>query len=132
MKLTGADGQTVQDAATDAATAVVDKAKDTIRNRANQEIEKGKEKAKEYTDKAVDTVSKVVNAEIEKAKQKAIEEAKKKVGDQIGTQAGKKVDDALNKAGIDEKAKKEAEKLKNKIDDFNPFGGKKKSGGGGG
>ena len=131
MKLLGSDGESVQDAATDVATAVVEKAKDTLRTRANQELDKGKQKAKDAADRAVDSAAAVVKQQVDKAKDKAIDEVTRRAGEQVGGAVGKKADDILRSTGAGEKTKQEVDKMKDKLDKFNPFGGKKKNGGGG-
>jgi AsmA-like C-terminal region len=130
MKVMGGDGEaTIQDAAKEAAKQVYEKAKDSVMNRANEELDKAKQKGKEVVDKAVDSATNVANRKIEEAKEKALEEAKKRAGDEIAKQAGGKVDSLLQKTGVGDKVKKEADKVKGKLDDFNPFKKKPKEGG---
>jgi hypothetical protein len=129
MKVLGGDGQsTVQDVVKAQATAVANKAKDSVANRANQELDKLKDKAKQEADKAVDKATGVVKAKVDEVKDKAAEELKKRAGevvkDKVGQEVGKKVDEQLEKVGGD-KLKKETDKLKDKLDKWDPFGRKK-------
>ena len=107
-------------------TAVVNKAKDSVLTRANEKLDEAKNKAKEAADRALDSVTNVAKAKAEEAKNKAIEEAKKRAGEQVGKQVGSAADSLLKKAGANEKVKNEADKLKDKLDKWDPFGKKKK------
>jgi hypothetical protein len=131
MKILGADGKSsMGDAVKDQAGAIITKAKDSVTTRANEELDKAKAKAKDIADKAVDSLTRVANAKLEEAKNKAIEEAKKQAGDaagKLGTELGKKAGDEIQKQGGDQ-LKKETDKLKDKLDQWNPLG-KKKGGG---
>ena len=129
MKVLAGDGQTVQDAAVATVNAAVDKAKDSIMTKANEKIDEAKVKAKQAADKALDSVTNVANRKIEEAKQKAIDEAKKRVGDELGKKTGSIADSLAKKAGVDQKAKDELQKAKDKLDQFNPFKKKPKDGG---
>jgi AsmA-like C-terminal region len=129
MKVLGGDGQsTVQDVVKDQANAMVNKAKDSVTTRANQELDKLKEKAKQEADKALEAATQAAKAKVDEAKAKAAEELKKRAGevvkDKVGEEVGKKVDEQLEKVGGD-KVKKEADKLKDKLDKWDPFGKKK-------
>ena len=61
--------------------------------------------------------------------QKAIEEAKKRAGEALGNKAGGAIDKTLEKAGGNEKVKQQTDKLKDKLDKWDPFGKKKKDNG---
>ncbi len=127
MKVLGGDGETtIKDAATAAVNAVVDKAKDTVLTRANEKLDEAKKKAKEAADKALDSISNVAKAKAEEAKNKALEEAKKRAGEQVSKQVGSAADSLLKKTGANDKVKNEADKLKDKLDKWDPFGKKKK------
>ena len=127
MKILGGDGDvSLEETAKQTAGAALQKAKDSITNMANQKLEEAKAKVTQAADKAVDSASKVVNAKVNDAKDKALEEAKKKAGDALGNDAGKKVNDVLDKAGADKKTKEEVDKLKDKLNKWDPFGRKKK------
>lgn len=116
FKVLGTDGQSVGETAKDAATAVVDKAKDSVRTRVEQEIQKAKDKGREAANKAADSLKNVANKEIDKAVDKAKDVVKDKVGEKatevLGKEAGDKAKDAVNKGkevldGIFKKKKKE-------------------------
>lgn len=127
MKILGGDGDTsLEETGKQTAGALIQKAKDSITDVANKKLEEAKTQVKNAADKAVDSVTKVVNARVNEAKDKAIEEAKKKAGDALGNEAGKRVDTILNKAGTDKKTKDELDKLKDKLNKWDPFGKAKK------
>ena len=138
MKLLSGDGQSLEQSAGQTAQAVLDKAKDSVRIRAQEELDKGKETVKKAADKAVDSLTKVAEKKIEEVKDKAVEEVKtqagkvveKELGDKIGGKVEEKIDETIKKTGTNEQVKKEADKLKEKLDAYDPFK-KKKSGGGG-
>jgi hypothetical protein len=122
MKVMSGDGQTtLQDAAKGVVTATVDKAKDSVTTRANEELDKAKAKAKEVADKAIDSARNVVNRQVEEAKAKAIEEAKKRAGEAVGGAAGTVIDKGLEKINQNDKIKQQTDKLKDKLDKFDPF-----------
>ena len=136
MKLLGGDGETsVADAAKGAATAIINKAKDSVTNRANEELDKYKSKAKEAADRALDSATRVAQAKVDEAKQRAIDEAKKKasevldkqIGDKAGKRVGDEIDKQLEKTGGGAAVKKEADKLKDQLNKWDPFGKKKKA-----
>ncbi len=122
MKVMSGDGQaTLEDAAKGVVTATVDKAKDSVITRANEELDKGKAKAKELADKAIDSARNVVNKQVEDAKAKAVEEAKKRAGEAVGGAAGTVIDKGLDKINQNDKVKQQTDKLKDKLDKFDPF-----------
>jgi AsmA-like C-terminal region len=126
IKVLGADGEsTIQDEAKSTANAVINKAKDSIATRVNEEFDKVKNRAKQEADRIADSIQVAANKKIDEAKNKAIEEAKKQVGDKLGTAVGGKVDTLLDKAGVNDKAKEELNKAKEKLDKWNPFKKKK-------
>ena len=135
MKVMSGDGETtLADAAKGAVNAAVAKAKDSVTTRANEELDKAKNKAKDIANKAVDSATNVVKAKVEEAKDKAVEKAKtevgkvveKEVGDKVGKKVGEEIDKQLGKSETGDKVKKEADKLKDKLDKWDPFGKKKK------
>ncbi len=122
MKVMSGDGQaTLEDVAKGTVNAAVEKAKDTVLTRANEELEKGKAMAKEAADKAIDSARNVANRQIEEAKAKAIEEAKKKAGEAVGNKAGEVIDKGLDKIGGNDKVKQQTDKVKEKLDKWDPF-----------
>jgi hypothetical protein len=127
MKVLGGDGETsLKDAATATVNAAVDKAKDSVLTRANEKLDEAKNKAKQVADKVVDSATTVVKTKVNEAKDKAVEEAKKRAGDELGKKAGSTIDSVLQKAGGNDKIKNETDKLKDKLDKWDPFGKKKK------
>jgi hypothetical protein len=127
MKILGGDGETsLKDAATATVNAAVEKAKDSVLTRANDKLDEVKTKAKQVADRALDSATNVAKAKVNEAKDKAVEEAKKRAGDELGKKAGSTIDSVLQKAGGDDRVKKEADKLKDKLDKWDPFGKKKK------
>jgi hypothetical protein len=134
FKLLSGDGETpIDDAAKAAATAIVAKAKDSITTRANEELDKAKQKAKDAADRALDSAKNVIATKAEEAKNKAVDKAKEEAGKiidkEVGDKVGKKVEDEINKQaekiGVNDKVKKEAEKVKDKLDKWDPFKKKK-------
>lgn len=116
FKLLGTDGKSLEQTATDVATATVEKAKDSIRTRVEQELEKAKDKGKEIANKATDSLKNVANREVDKAVEKGKDVIKDKVGEKagevLGDEASKKAKDAIDKGknvidGIFKKKKKE-------------------------
>jgi hypothetical protein len=136
MKVLGSDGQaTIQEQVGQTASAYADKAKDSVTNVANRELDKAKDKAKEAADRAADSLRRLADKQIEAAKNKAAEEAKNQVGKVLGQEAGDKVGGAVGdkvgqKAGevLGDKGQKSVEQAKDKLDKWDPFK-KKKSGG---
>ncbi len=116
FKLLGTDGKSLEQTATDVATATIEKAKDSVRTRVEQELEKAKDKGREVANKAADSLKNVATREADKAIEKGKEVIKGKVGEKatevLGEEAGKKAQDAINKGkdaldGLFKKKKKE-------------------------
>jgi hypothetical protein len=113
MKVLGSDGQSsIQETATGAATAIVDKAKDSLTNVANREIDKAKQKAQEAADKAADSLKRLADKKLQEATDKATKEAKDKLGEKAGEVIGKE-------------APKKVEEVKEKLGKWDPFKKKK-------
>jgi AsmA-like C-terminal region len=133
FKILASDGtSTVQDAVKETAAAVVEKAKDSLTNRANQELDKVKDKANAAVDKATDSLRNVANREAEKLKDKAVETVKDKVGEVVGKEVGDKVGGAVGdkvneKAGevLGDQGKKTVNDVKEKLNGWDPFKKKK-------
>jgi hypothetical protein len=134
FKVLGSDGQaTLQEQATETAAAYVDKARDSVTNVANRELDKAKAKAKAAADRAADSLRRLADQKLEEAKNKAAEEAKNQVGKVLGNETGEKVGDAVgNKVGqkaeevLGDKGKKSVDDAKKKLDEWDPFKKKKK------
>ncbi|HRI01496.1 MAG TPA: AsmA-like C-terminal region-containing protein [Saprospiraceae bacterium] len=133
VKLLGADGESLESSGKTLLQEAGKKAEDSLRTIAQKELDKAKQKAMEQAQRAEDSLRSI-------AKQKA-EEAKNKVLDQAGKELEKHVDSNLVKKGkevlndqlgkeagkvLNEDAKKEMEKAKEKLKNWDPF--KKKGG----
>ena len=118
MKILGSDGQaSIREEATATVQATVDKAKDSLTNVANRELDKAKEQAKAAADKAADSLRAIADKKIQEAKDKAAKE----LGDKAGEAAGKKADEVLG-----DKGKKTVDDAKKKLEEWDPFKKKKK------
>lgn len=118
MKILPSDGQsTLKEEAAGAATAVVGKAKDSLSNMANREIDKAKEQAQAAVDKATDSLKAVADKKLQEATDKATQEAKDKLGKAAGDKAGEVLGD---------EGKKKVDEVKDKLDKWDPFKKKKK------
>jgi AsmA-like C-terminal region/AsmA family len=114
FKLLGTDGQSIQQTAENQATAVLDKAKDSLKTRVNEEVKKAEDKAREVAQKAKDSIANVAQREADKAIEKGKDAVKEQVG-KIDKQLGDKAGEVLgDKAG--DKAKDALEKGKGAID----------------
>ncbi|MCB0565549.1 MAG: hypothetical protein KDD01_14350 [Phaeodactylibacter sp.] len=118
LKLLGTDGE----------STAADAAKDQVKAEAQKAIDEGKQVVKETTDKAIDSVKTVATQKAEEAKKQLEEQAKKEAEKALGTVVDsttqKKAEDLLKDA-----TKGEADKIKENLDKWNPFGKKKKDGG---
>ena len=113
MKVLGSDGQsTIQETATGAATAIVDKARDSLTNVANREIDKVKKQAEEAAQKAADSLKSVAEKKAQEVVDKAAQEAKNKAGEKAGEVLGKE-------------GQKKVDEVKDKLDKWDPFKKKK-------
>jgi hypothetical protein len=128
IEMVNASGKALQDVVKDELKNQVNTAKDSVRNVANKKIDEVKERAKKEADKALDTARAVVNKKVqevtEKAKDKVKEEVgkvlNKELGDKVGNEVGNKVKEKVGEIGGD-KAKEQLDKMKDKLDKFNPF-----------
>lgn len=115
MKVLGSDGQSsIQETAAGAATAIVDKAKDSLTNVVNREIDKAKDKAQEAADKATDSLKRLADKKLQEATDKATKEAKDKLGEKAGEVVGKE-------------GQHKVDEVKDKLNNFDPFKKKKKN-----
>lgn len=122
MKILGSDGQSsIKEEATAsvqaAAQAAVDKAKDSLTNVANRELDKAKQQAQAAADKAADSLRAVADKQLQEAKDKA----SKELGEKAGEAIGQKADEALGDQG-----KKTVDEAKKKLETWDPFKKKKK------
>jgi vacuolar-type H+-ATPase subunit H len=115
MKVLGSDGQsTIQETAVGAATAVFDKAKDSLTNVVNNEVDKAKQKVADAAQKATDSLKRVAEQKMQEATDKATKEAKDKIGEKAGDVLG-------------EEGQKKVDDVKDKLNNFDPFKKKKKN-----
>ena len=126
MKVLGSDGEsTLQEEASATLQATVDKAKDSLSNVANREIDKAKQKAAAAADKAADSLRTIADKKLKEVTDKATQEAKDKLGKEVGEKVGegatKKVEEALG-----DKGQKSVEEAKKKLEGWDPFKKKKK------
>jgi hypothetical protein len=119
MKILGSDGQSsIKEEAGATVQATVDKAKDSLTNVANRELDKAKDKAKA----AADSLTNVATQKAKEAADKAAQEVKNKVGEKVGDEVNKKAGEVLGDQG-----QKKVEDVKKKLDDWDPFKKKKKN-----
>lgn len=133
VKVLGSDGEaTMQDEVKATVADYTEKAKDSLTNVANRELDKAKEKANAAAAKVQDSLSKLANQKIDEASKKAGEIAKEQATKALGTEAGKKVGEAVGtgasqKAGevMGDKGKKTVEQAQDKLNKWDPFKKKK-------
>jgi hypothetical protein len=121
LKLLGMDGE----------EPLAESAKEDIKSKARDQVDAGKQAAQQAAqkaaDKAVDSLKTIAGQKVDQAaedlKAKAAEAAKDKVGGVLDSAAQKKADELLKGAG-----KEGADKIKENLEKFNPFGKKKKDG----
>lgn len=112
----GEGGATLEDQVSQQITGAVDKVRDTLQDIASKRLEEAKEQARKEAEQRLDSLKRLGEAAIDSALIRAQQEAAKKIGDE-----------ALKKAeelGGD-KAKEEADKIKDKLKKWNPLGGRK-------
>lgn len=135
VKVLGTDGQsTIESEVKNTVDATVNKAKDSLENVANRELEKAKEKANAAANKVADSLRNVANRKAQELKDKAAETAKDKVGEVLGSEAGQKAAEKVNEkvseeAGkvLGEEGQKKIDDVKNKLNTWDPFKKKKKN-----
>lgn len=128
IEMVNATGKAFDEVAKDEIKNQINKAEDSIRTVANKKVDAVKERAKKEADKALDSARTVVNKKVEeatnKAKEKVTEEVgkvlNKEVGEKVGTVVNDKIKEKIGTVGGD-KAKEELDKMKDKLDKFNPF-----------
>ena len=127
MKILGSDGQSsLQEEAGATLQAGIDKAKDSLSNVANRELDKAKDKVKAAADKAVDSLQNVANQKLKEATDKATQEVKDKVGEQVGEKVGEKVNEKAGEV-LGDQGQKKVDDVKKKLDEWDPFKKKKKN-----
>ena len=91
MKVLGSDGEsTLKDEASATLQATVDKARDSLKNVASRELDKGKQKAAAAAQKAADSLKVIADKKIKEATDKATQAAKDKLGQEVGGKLGQK------------------------------------------
>ena len=132
FKLLGEDGADATDEAKEMVQGVAQSASDSIRKKADAELENLKRKAIEKTNRAEDSLRAIANKKIQEEKDKAIKKAtdelKKNVDsnlvnkgkDVLGEKATKEAEKILKEGG-----KKEMDQIKDKVNEWNPFKKKK-------
>jgi len=136
FKVLGSDGQsTIKEQAAATLEQSVEKAKDSLRNLGQAELDKVKGKAQaeidRYTDSLKREAERQAKAAAERAAQQVKDEAGKvigkelgdKVGDKVGDEVGKKAGEVIN----DPKNQKTTDEVKKKLDEWDPFKKKKKN-----
>lgn len=120
LRILGTEGSngatTLEDQLKGQAEAAVDKVRDSIEHLAKKKIDEAKDELTKKAQQQIDTLKKQAEAQADSLLKKAKEEATKKIGDE----ATKKIEEMGG-----DKAKEEAEKLKEKMKKWNPLGGKK-------
>lgn len=129
FKLLGSDGQELGDQTKAVVSDVADKVKDSLNKRAEQEIDKAKEKALKEAQRVEDSLKKVAAQKIEEEKSKILDKAANEASKHVDSaivnkgkeilkdKAGKKVDEILKDSTVDQ--------IKDKMKDWNPFKKKK-------
>jgi F0F1-type ATP synthase membrane subunit b/b' len=128
IKPTGSDGSsTIQSEVATTLKETTQKVKDSIQNRANEEIGKAKAKAEEELNKAKERAQQEMQrakdslaAIAKKETQRIADSIKNKVKDQVGTKATEILKGKTDKV-LDDKSKDVLNKASDKIKDFNPF-----------
>jgi len=124
FKLLGTDGQTTVAAGVKAeATAAVQGQVDAAKDKITTEISAAKDRLTEQAARTVDSLKNIAAQQAAQAGQRALDQAR--------GQAGAVLDSTKTNEALRTQAAEAADKLKGEIKDFNPFGKKKKSGGGG-
>ncbi len=129
FKLLGSDGQELGDQTKSVVSDVADKVKDSLNKRAEQEIDKAKEKALKEAQRVEDSLKKVAAHKIEEEKSKILDKAASEASKHVDSalvnkgkeilkdKGGKKVDEILKDSTVDQ--------IKDKMKDWNPFKKKK-------
>lgn len=116
LNVLGIEGGSAKDQVSSGVNSVISSAKDSINRRAQEELQRAKDKARAQADKMVDSLAKVANKKLEDALKKTTDDLKDKIGKEASDKLGNKVGD---------KAKTEVDKAKDKLKEFDPFKKKK-------
>ncbi|MBK9632552.1 MAG: hypothetical protein IPO62_16105 [Saprospiraceae bacterium] len=133
IKLLSNSGESLDDAAKNTVKDMAESAADSLRNRANQEIDILKKKALDESKRVEDSLRKLANKKIEEEKNKimdkASDELKKRLDSGLVEKGKEVIGDKLNKETemiLKEVGKKEVDSIKSKVEEWNPFKKKKK------
>ncbi len=125
-KLLGTDGKEVSSEASN----IVDTAKDSLKKKGEEEINKAKEKAIKEAERVEDSLKKAAAKKIEEEKNKVLdkasEELKKKVDSNLVNQGKDILKDKMGKGAGEILKDSSVDKLKDKLKDWDPFKKKKK------
>ena len=116
FKVLGTEGGSAKDQISTGINSAAASLKDSINRKAQDEIQKAKDKAKVQANKMADSLSKVANKKVDEAVKKTTDELKDKIGKEASEKLGDKVGD---------KAKTEIDKAKDKLKGYDPFKKKK-------
>ncbi len=111
----GESGTSMGDQLKDQASNIGQQAKDSLERLAKKKVDEIKDQAQKEVEKRIDTLKGQAQAKLDSAIAKAKEEAAKKIGDE----ATKKIEEIGG-----DKAKQEADKIKEKLKKWNPLGKK--------
>ena len=120
-----ASGPRVQDAIKDQVNAAVDKAVDSVKTVAQQQLDKAKDKAQAAADKAVDSVKTVVQNKAQEAADKVKDQVKDKVSEEVKDRVGTAVEDKVKEEVGKDVEEKVKDKVKEGLGKYNPFGSSK-------
>ncbi|HQX44627.1 MAG TPA: AsmA-like C-terminal region-containing protein [Saprospiraceae bacterium] len=132
FKLLGTDGQSLEEGAKNAMNETIDKAKDSLMHRAENEIDKNKQKALKEVKRMEDSLRLLAAQKADEEKRKLLEKASKEASKYVDSSLinkGKEVlNDKLGKEAdkiLKEGGQKEVDQIKDKVKDWNPFKKKK-------
>ena len=114
---TGGDKGSLAESASETAGQVISKARDSLEREARKRMEEEKDALAKKGQAQLDTLRKKADQQIDSTLKKAEDEAKKKAEEVLGKELGKKIEEIGG-----DKAKQEAEKIKEKMKKWDPFG----------
>ena len=121
VKLLGTDGEmSLADAAKEEVESRLDEEKERLEEEANARLEEEKEKLEEAAQDIRDTITDAVTEKVEEVKDDVQTQIEETIDEQIDDAAGK-IDDVFG-----EEAKESVDEIKDQLDNWNPFGKKKK------
>ncbi|HRW74647.1 MAG: hypothetical protein H6568_01300 [Lewinellaceae bacterium] len=122
VQLLGADGQgaTVGEQLGNTAADITQQAKDSLRRLGEKKVQEASEQIRKEAQQKLDTLKKQANQQVDTALARAREEAAKKAEEVLGKEVGKKIEEIGG-----DKAKEEADKIKEKLKNWDPLKKKK-------